>query len=115
MILHGRKCIPEQKRKGLQGALFPIQNLSMTTNPQKVACVTGAAKRIGRAIALALAQRGWDIVVHYGRSAFVAQASVRSIVASGLCACARQCDLANESAVRALLPRAAELRGPGAC
>jgi len=87
----------------------------MTTNPQKVACVTGAAKRIGRAIALALAQRGWDIVVHYGRSADEAQATVRAIEATGQRASALQCDLANETAVRALLPRAAELLGPVSC
>ncbi len=31
----------------------------------KVALVTGAARRIGRVVALALAERGWDIAVHY--------------------------------------------------
>ena len=36
----------------------------MTTGNAKVALVTGAAKRIGRHIALALAQRGWDVSVH---------------------------------------------------
>ena len=33
-----------------------------------IALVTGAAKRLGRYIALALAHEGWDIVVHYGRA-----------------------------------------------
>ena len=39
---------------------LPLQN--------RVAVVTGAAVRLGRAIALALAEQGADIVVHYGRS-----------------------------------------------
>ncbi len=39
----------------------------------KVALVTGAAKRIGRSIALALAERGAEIIVHYGGSAREAQ------------------------------------------
>ena len=36
-----------------------------------IALVTGAAKRLGRSIALRLAQDGWDIGVHYGQSARV--------------------------------------------
>jgi len=77
----------------------------MTTDRQKVALVTGAAKRIGRAIALALAQRGWDVVVHYGHSAEDAAATVRDIEALGRRAVAVQCDLADESAVNTLLSR----------
>ena len=41
----------------------------MEANRHGVALVTGGAKRIGRAIALALAGDGWDIAVHFGRSA----------------------------------------------
>lgn len=75
----------------------------MTTQAQKVALVTGGAKRIGRAIALALAQRGWDVAVHYGRSADEATATVRDIQRLGRRAATVQCDLANEEAVKALL------------
>ncbi len=49
----------------------------------KVALVTGAAHRVGKAIALALAQEGADIVVHYGRSAGPAQETAREIEALG--------------------------------
>ena len=78
----------------------------MTTDTQKVALVTGGAKRIGRAIALALAERGWDVVVHYGRSADDALATVRAIEARGRRAAAVACDLADEAAVKILLARA---------
>ena len=83
----------------------------MTTDSRKTALVTGAAKRIGRVIALALAQRGWDVVVHYGRSAADAAATVSDIRALGRRAAAVQCELSDESAVKALLRSAAAAIG----
>ncbi|HJV50767.1 MAG TPA: SDR family oxidoreductase [Noviherbaspirillum sp.] len=83
----------------------------MTTEPRKVALVTGAAKRIGRTIALALAQRGWDVVVHYHHSADEAAATVHAIEALGRRALAMRCDLSDEPAVKALLPQAAQAIG----
>ena len=50
---------------------------------QKTALVTGAAKRIGRAIALTLARAGYDIGVHYGQSADEAHALVAELTALG--------------------------------
>nr|WP_132258501.1 SDR family oxidoreductase [Paucimonas lemoignei] len=79
----------------------------MTANQQKVALVTGGARRIGRAIALGLATKGWDVVVHYGQSGNDAVEVVREIEALGRRAIALQCDLADEAAVKELLPRAA--------
>jgi NAD(P)-dependent dehydrogenase (short-subunit alcohol dehydrogenase family) len=87
----------------------------MTTNSGKVALVTGGAKRIGRAIALALAQRGWDVAVHFNHSAAEADAIVREIEALGRRAAALQCDLADQAAVKALVGRAAGLLGPISC
>lgn len=88
---------------------------AIKTQEAKVALVTGAAKRIGRSIALALAQQGWDIVVHYRASADEAQATVSEIQAAGRRAAALQCDLADETAVRALLPQAIALLGSISC
>ncbi len=78
----------------------------MNTESPKSALVTGGAKRIGRAIALALARRGWDVVVHYGQSEADALGLVQEIRAMGRHAAAVQCDLADETAVKSLLARA---------
>ena len=45
----------------------------------KTALVTGAAVRLGREIALALAWRGVNIALHYGSSAQAAEATARRI------------------------------------
>ena len=83
---------------------------------QKTALVTGAAKRIGRVIALALAERGWDVVVHYHLSREDALATVRAIEALGRRAAAVQCDLADADAVGALFAQAsAALPAPITC
>jgi NAD(P)-dependent dehydrogenase (short-subunit alcohol dehydrogenase family) len=85
----------------------------MTTELPKVALITGGAKRIGRSISLALAQRGWDVVVHYRYSADAAEATVREIEALERRASAVQCDLSDEAAVKMLLPRAQHAIGGG--
>lgn len=72
-------------------------------NPPRIALVTGAAKRIGRSIALALAKRGWDVAVHYGQSADDAAQTVADIRALGRKALAMQADLSNEQEVLALI------------
>ena len=76
-----------------------------STNPssqQKAVLVTGAAKRLGREIALHFARQGWDVAVHYGRSEQEAQETVAQILGLGVKAAAFQADLANEQAVKAL-------------
>lgn len=78
----------------------------MSTETKKTALVTGGAKRIGRTIALALAQRGWDVVVHYGQSAAEAHMVAQEIIDLGRHAIAIQCDLADDSAVKTLSARA---------
>ncbi len=88
----------------------------MEPNQQRgVALVTGGAKRIGRAIALALAEAGWDIAIHYSTSKDEALATARSIKALGRRAAIFECDLADAAATRGLLPRCAEALGPVTC
>jgi NAD(P)-dependent dehydrogenase (short-subunit alcohol dehydrogenase family) len=77
----------------------------------QVALVTGAARRIGRAVALDLARQGYAVAVHYGRSETAAGETVAEIVAGGGRAAAVQADLRDESAVQALVPRAAAALG----
>jgi len=64
--------------------------------------VTGAAKRLGREIALQFARQGWDVAVHYGRSEEEAQETVREIEMMGVKARAFQADLADEAAIKDL-------------
>ncbi len=59
----------------------------------RVALVTGAAKRTGRGLALALARAGADVVVHYGRSHQEADSAVAEIAALGRRGFAIQADL----------------------
>jgi NAD(P)-dependent dehydrogenase (short-subunit alcohol dehydrogenase family) len=79
------------------------------------ALVTGAAKRIGRAIALDLAKRGWSVGVHYHRSAPQAAEVVREIEAGGGRAAALHADLSQEADAQALIPRTIEALGPLTC
>ena len=81
----------------------------------KVALVTGAGRRLGRAIALGLARDGWDIAVHYRHSAAEAAEVVAAITALGRRAVALQCDLAVEAETRQLLGRAIAALGPVTC
>src|SRR6201986_1869519 len=55
----------------------------MTTLENKTALVTGASRGIGRAIAMALAEAGAHVLVHYGRSAPEAESVVAAIQAKG--------------------------------
>jgi NAD(P)-dependent dehydrogenase (short-subunit alcohol dehydrogenase family) len=69
-----------------------------------VVLVTGAARRLGRVIALELAACGWDVAVHYRASAAEAGQTVADAIALGARARAFEADLADEAACRALVP-----------
>lgn len=77
------------------------------------ALITGAAHRLGRAMALDLAGAGWDVAIHYHASADRAARTVDDARALGARAEALQADLLVEAEVAALVARAADaLAGP---
>ncbi|MCG7621916.1 SDR family oxidoreductase [Epibacterium sp. Ofav1-8] len=80
------------------------------------ALVTGAGKRLGRAMALALAEDGYDVAVHYASSEAAAAETVAAIRHTGRRAVALQADLLQDAETSRLLPRAADaLGGPITC
>lgn len=80
------------------------------------ALVTGAGIRLGRAMALYLADRGFDVVVHFATSKEAASETVETIRAKGRNSVAVQADLLDEEQTQGLLARAAEaLGGPITC
>jgi NAD(P)-dependent dehydrogenase (short-subunit alcohol dehydrogenase family) len=74
--------------------------------------ITGAAKRIGRAIALELARAGYDVAIHYNASKADAAALAEEISALGRHTALIQADLEDEGAVEVMLPKAIEALGP---
>jgi NAD(P)-dependent dehydrogenase (short-subunit alcohol dehydrogenase family) len=81
----------------------------------KIVLVTGAAKRIGKTIALEMARAGWDVAIHYGHSKVEAEQTVLEIQAIGQQAIAIQADLANESEVEQIIPICIEKLGLPNC
>jgi NAD(P)-dependent dehydrogenase (short-subunit alcohol dehydrogenase family) len=79
------------------------------------ALVTGAARRIGRAIALELARGGWRVGVHFGASRDEADAVVAEVRALGAEAAAVAADLADADAATALVAETARALGPVTC
>jgi NAD(P)-dependent dehydrogenase (short-subunit alcohol dehydrogenase family) len=79
--------------------------------PDRVALVTGAAKRLGREIALGLAAQGWDVAVHCRASRTEAEATAADIRALGRRAAVLCADLADEAATRTLVPDAVAALG----
>jgi len=79
--------------------------------PARAVLVTGGARRIGRTIALAFAQRGWDVAVHFGTSRRQAEETVAQIEHLGRHGVALKADLSDERATAALVPKAVEALG----
>jgi NAD(P)-dependent dehydrogenase (short-subunit alcohol dehydrogenase family) len=86
------------------------QSVAPTQEPLhgKVALVTGAAKRIGRAVALRLAGQGADVIIHYNRSQSEADDAVREIEKLGRKSIALQADLSNVAEIKRLFQQTAE-------
>jgi len=71
---------------------------------QRTVLITGAAKRLGREIALTLAQDGWRVAVHYRDSVEEASKTVADCARLAGSAASFRANLANETAVHNLLP-----------
>jgi NAD(P)-dependent dehydrogenase (short-subunit alcohol dehydrogenase family) len=78
----------------------------------KTVLVTGAAKRLGRAIALDLARNGWNVAVHYHTSEAEARATAEEAVKFGVNAAIFQADLSREPETATLIDRAKAELGP---
>ena len=83
----------------------------MTTVAGRVALVTGGARRVGKAIALALAKRSADIVIHFNTGAAEAEATAAEVRALGVRAAVVQGDLSDAAAAQQLPARAHEAFG----
>jgi len=80
-----------------------------------VALVTGAGARLGRAMALYLAGRGYDVAVHYATSSDAAAEVVTQIKGMGRRAVALQADLLDEQATQGLMLAAIAALRPVTC
>jgi len=85
------------------------------SRPHQTALITGAARRIGRAIALDLAAHGWRVGIHYRSSGREALTLADEIRAVGGSAAAFACNLAELGEVRELIARCAQTLGPPTC
>ena len=84
--------------------------MNMTGHPNVL--ITGAAHRIGRAVAYDMAAHGYGVAVHYLNSKDKAEDVVVAIQEAGGRAVAVQADLAKEDEVLNLIPAAAKVLGP---
>ncbi|MGA7567533.1 MAG: SDR family oxidoreductase [Terriglobales bacterium] len=74
----------------------------------KTMLVTGAAKRLGRAIALAAAEKGADVAITFRESAREARKLVEDLAAHGVEAVAVRCDVTDEKSVREMVKEVAK-------
>ncbi len=78
----------------------------------RIALVTGGARRLGRAISLALARAGYDVAISYRSSAADARRTVAALRAEGRRAAAFRCDVRNRAEVARLVERTRRALGP---
>ncbi|MHB8394530.1 MAG: SDR family NAD(P)-dependent oxidoreductase [Candidatus Dormibacteria bacterium] len=78
---------------------------------RRAALVTGASRGMGRSVAVALAQRGYDVAVNFSRSAEQAEETAALVRSFGAQAMPLQADVSDEAAVRAMLQTCAHTFG----
>jgi NAD(P)-dependent dehydrogenase (short-subunit alcohol dehydrogenase family) len=76
------------------------------------ALVTGAAKRLGRAIALDLARHGWNVAIHYNTSEREARVTCEDAQSAGAKAVLVKADLAREEETQKIVEQATRELGP---
>ena len=79
------------------------------------ALITGAGRRIGRALAEDLGRAGWSVAVHYHHSVEEAEEVVAAVTKNGGKAAAVQADLGDAASVAGLVPTAVKALGPLGC
>jgi NAD(P)-dependent dehydrogenase (short-subunit alcohol dehydrogenase family) len=89
--------------------------LDMTAVRRPVALITGAGRRLGRALALDFGRRGWSVAVHVRTASADADALAAEISAQGGKAHVFPADLADERAVAALVPKVVAVLGAPRC
>lgn len=77
----------------------------------RIALITGAAKRIGAAIAQDLARDGWHVIIHYHTSAAEAEGLAQTIAADGGQCNTIQADLSSREGIEGLIPRIVTAHG----
>jgi NAD(P)-dependent dehydrogenase (short-subunit alcohol dehydrogenase family) len=82
---------------------------------KNVVLITGAAKRIGRSIALHMAEQGWHIIAHYHTSASEAHSLVDEITNKGGNACSLSADLEKKEGIEELFDQALSAYGKINC
>ena len=82
---------------------------------ERAVLITGGAKRIGRMIAIDLANNGWRVAVHFNQSRIEAEQTVRQIQEEGGKAIGCSANLLNESEVIDLMANASKELGPISC
>ena len=81
------------------------------SDPIKTVLITGAAKRLGRAIALDLARHGWNIALHYNSSQKEARATAEDARTTGVKVALLDADLMREDQTVSLVSRAVKELG----
>lgn len=74
--------------------------------------ITGAARRLGRALAEGFARRGWDVMLHYWSSASEARALEEELRRRGVRTFSVRADLRYREHIRRALTQASEAHGP---